>query len=90
MEKKPTFIFHDRVVTDENYINWLHEVKLRFRSSQVKAAVRVNTAMLEFYWSMGRDIVAILVSNLLTNLRCPKCLVLFHGFTMYRLSQRTD
>ena len=58
MEKKPTFIYRDRVITEESYVEWLHEVKSRYRKSQVKAAVRVNTAMLEFYWSMGRDIVA--------------------------------
>ena len=58
MEQKPTFVYRDRVITEESYMEWLHEVKSRYRKSQVKAAVRVNTAMLEFYWSMGRDIVA--------------------------------
>ena len=58
MEQKPTFIYRDRVINEESYVEWLHEVKSRYRKSQVKAAVRVNTAMLEFYWSMGRDIVA--------------------------------
>ena len=57
MEQKPTFIYRDRVIAEESYVEWLHEVKTRYRQSQVKAAVRVNTAMLEFYWSMGRDIV---------------------------------
>ena len=57
MENKPTFIYRDRVITVESYVEWLHEVKSRYRKSQVKAAVRVNTAMLEFYWSLGRDIV---------------------------------
>ena len=46
------------MTADKDYVRWLHEVKLRYRQSQVKAAVRVNTAMLEFYWGMGRDIVA--------------------------------
>lgn len=59
MEQKPTFVYRDRVITEESYVEWLHEVKSRYRKSQVKAAVRVNTAMLEFYWSMGRDIVAL-------------------------------
>lgn len=58
MDNRPTFIFRDRVIAEENYVEWLHEVKLRYRKSQLKAAVRVNTAMLEFYWSLGRDIVA--------------------------------
>jgi predicted nuclease of restriction endonuclease-like (RecB) superfamily len=57
MEKKPTFIYRDRVINEESYVEWLHELKSRYRQSQVKASVRVNTAMLEFYWSLGRDIV---------------------------------
>ena len=55
---KPTFIYRNGMTADKDYVQWLHEVKLRYRQSQVKAAVRVNTAMLEFYWGMGRDIVA--------------------------------
>lgn len=55
---KPTFIYRNGMTADKDYVRWLHEVKLRYRQSQVKAAVRVNTAMLEFYWGMGRDIVA--------------------------------
>jgi len=57
MEQKPTFIYRDRVINEESYVEWLHELKSRYRQSQVKASVRVNTAMLEFYWSLGRDIV---------------------------------
>ena len=41
----------------KGYVQWMADIKQRFRQSQLKAAVRVNTAMLEFYWSMGRDIV---------------------------------
>lgn len=57
MNKKPTFIFREEMTTDEGYVQWMADIKQRFRQSQVKAAVRVNTAMLEFYWSLGRDIV---------------------------------
>lgn len=59
MEQKPTFVYRDRVITAESYVEWLHEVKSRYRKSQIKAAVRVNTAMLELYWSIGRDLVAL-------------------------------
>ena len=31
--------------------------------SQVKAAVKVNTVMLEYYWSLGRDIVQMKVES---------------------------
>ena len=57
MNDKPTFTFRDGMTADEGYIQWIADIKQRFRQSQIKAAVRVNTAMLEFYWSMGRDIV---------------------------------
>ena len=57
MNKKPTFISRDVMTADEGYVQWMADIKQRFRQSQLKAAVRVNTAMLEFYWSMGRDIV---------------------------------
>ena len=53
----PTFVYRDGMTADKEYVQWLSEVKARFRQSQIKAAVRVNTAMLEFYWSVGRDLV---------------------------------
>ena len=55
----PTFVYCDRSIADKVYVEWLTELKQRFQQSQIKAAVRVNTAMLEFYWSLGRDIVAL-------------------------------
>ena len=57
MSDKPTFTFRDGMTADEGYVQWIADIKQRFRQSQIKAAVRVNTDMLEFYWSMGRDIV---------------------------------
>ena len=55
--EKPTFISRDGMLADKEYIEWLKELKARYRGSQAKAAVRANTAVLEFYWSLGRDIV---------------------------------
>ncbi len=57
MTDKPTFVSRDMMTADEGYVQWMADIKQRFRQSQLKAAVRVNTAMLEFYWSLGRDIV---------------------------------
>ncbi len=57
MSDKPTFVSRDMMTSDEGYVQWMADIKQRFRQSQVKAAVRVNTAMLEFYWSLGRDMV---------------------------------
>ena len=38
-------------------MQWLAELKRRYRRQQLKAAVLVNRAMLEFYWGVGHDIV---------------------------------
>lgn len=55
--EKPTFIYREEMTSNTEYIDWLREIKQRYRKSQTKAAVRVNSAMLEFYWSVGRDLV---------------------------------
>lgn len=56
--EKPTFIRKDILTADSAYYEWIENVKSRFHRSQVKAAIKVNTEMLRFYWSLGRDIVA--------------------------------
>ena len=38
------------------YFSWIGELKKRYRATQIKAAVSVNTALLEFYWNLGKDI----------------------------------
>lgn len=55
----PEFVKRDGIIADNNYVQWLTELKQRYHNSQIKAAVRVNHSMLEFYWSLGRDIVAL-------------------------------
>ncbi|MBM9520604.1 DUF1016 family protein [Desulforhopalus vacuolatus] len=42
---------------DSDYLEWLKELKKKVRQSQLKAAVAVNTTLLEFYWDLGADIV---------------------------------
>ena len=43
---------------DDSYRNWIQEVSKRFRQSQLKAAIKVNSEMLRFYWILGRDMDA--------------------------------
>ena len=38
------------------YLEWIADLKRRYRRTQIKAAVAVNSAILEFYWTLGRDI----------------------------------
>ena len=42
---------------DLDYLQWVKELSIRYRRSQIKAAVKVNEEMLRFYWELGRDIV---------------------------------
>ena len=56
---EPTFVVRDGMLADKEYVEWLTDVKARFHQSQIKASIRVNTDMLEFYWSIGRDLVAL-------------------------------
>ena len=41
----------------EDYKSWLADIKSRLRQTQLKAAVYVNSALLEFYWQLGAEIV---------------------------------
>lgn len=41
-----------------SYALWLADVKSRIRQSQLKASLRLNSALLELYWNIGADIVA--------------------------------
>ena len=43
-------------ILDSDYTKWVEDLSVRYRQSQIKAAVKVNREMLEFYWDLGRDI----------------------------------
>lgn len=45
------------LTNDTDYGQWIRDLKQRVRATQLKAAVRVNTTLLEFYWELGQDIV---------------------------------
>ena len=55
---EPTFVYRDGMLADKEYVEWLKELKARYRQSQLRAAVKANNEVLEYYWSLGRDIVA--------------------------------
>ena len=40
-------------VESASYASWIAELKHRYRAVQIKAAVAVNSALIEFYWSLG-------------------------------------
>lgn len=43
-------------VLDTEYKNWLLGLKSKIRSAQAKAAIAVNSALIEFYWELGKMI----------------------------------
>ena len=47
---------HD-IHIDADYADWISDIKSRYRSAQVKAAVKVNAEKLLFNWQLGRDLV---------------------------------
>ena len=44
------------VEVDAQYREWISEVSKRFHQSQIKAAVKVNDEMLQFYWQLGKEL----------------------------------
>ena len=39
-----------------DYRSWIKELKQRYLSARLKASVEANRTLLEYYWSLGRDI----------------------------------
>lgn len=44
------------ILTNNDYVQWIKDIKLYIRRQQIKAAVRVNAELLKVYWRLGRDI----------------------------------
>ncbi|MCQ2218981.1 MAG: DUF1016 N-terminal domain-containing protein [Paludibacteraceae bacterium] len=44
-------------ITDKSYTEWISQLSQRYKKSQIRAAVKVNSEMLKFYWELGKDIV---------------------------------
>lgn len=57
LQEKARIVKSHDINIDADYTNWITEVKHRYRSSQVKAAVKVNAEKLLFNWQLGRDLV---------------------------------
>ena len=55
--EQPRMVSSHDIHIDTDYSDWIAEVKHRYRSAQVKAAVRVNAEKLLFNWQLGRDLV---------------------------------
>ena len=45
------------IIPDPDYYYWILQLKQKFRQTQIKAAVQVNSELLKFYWELGADII---------------------------------
>ena len=57
MADKPFVVKTHDVHMDSEYREWIAELKQRYQTSQIKAAVKVNSEQLLFNWQLGRDLV---------------------------------
>lgn len=55
--EQPRMVKSHDIHIDAEYAEWIAELKHRYRSAQVKAAVKVNAEKLLFNWQLGRDLV---------------------------------
>ena len=56
-QAEPHIVKSHDIHIDADYANWIADIKSRYRSAQVKAAVKVNAEKLLFNWQLGRDLV---------------------------------
>ena len=53
-ETKPHIVKSHDISLDSDYVKWIHDVKQRYITTQIKTAVKVNTERLYFNWQQYR------------------------------------
>ena len=56
-QAEPYIVKSHDIHIDADYADWIADIKSRYRSAQVKAAVKVNAEKLLFNWQLWRDLV---------------------------------
>ncbi len=56
-QAEPHIVKSHDIHFDAEYADWIADIKSRYRSAQVKAAVKVNAEKLLFNWQLGCDLV---------------------------------
>jgi len=52
----PVSLKKPRRMQQKTYADWIADLTRRYRKTQIKAAIAVNSALIEFYWNLGKDI----------------------------------
>ncbi len=45
-----------KMALNQDYIKWLRQLKSEIRSTQIKAAIAVNSTLIDFYFALGKMI----------------------------------
>lgn len=53
----PHIVSSENVRIDSAYATWIEEIKNRYKSEQIKAAIKVHSHQMLFNWQLGRDLV---------------------------------
>ena len=54
---KPHFVTSKNLYGDNEYIEWLREIKSRYQKVRSRVALQANCGAIEFNWLLGCDIV---------------------------------
>ena len=52
-QTEPYIVRSHDIHIDADYAHWMADIKRRYRSAQVKAAIKVNAEKLLFNWQLG-------------------------------------
>ena len=55
----PRIVHSHDIHLDSEYVQWIYDVKNRFRNTQIKAAIKINSEQLLFNWKLGRDLITL-------------------------------
>lgn len=53
---RPKFVKNGEIIANNNYLEWLGDIKNRIRGAQYEAMKAVNTTIINLYWEIGRSI----------------------------------
>ena len=55
--ERPRIVKSYDFVANREYVQWICDLKQRYRNAQIKASVKINSGQLLFNWQLGRDLV---------------------------------
>jgi len=47
---------NEKTIANKEYIEWISSLKAKIRSAKTRVALSVNSAVIELYWEIGKEI----------------------------------